>query len=96
MTDPNSMNSGYCYFCGTRDNTEFCINCGHEIGSYPKEIEALLLESRIDEHQALALDHYVGHTFSENTDYKDKFEKFVENNERMIKKLSALQKGEIE
>lgn len=45
MTDPNSIENGYCYFCGTRGDTEFCMNCGHEIGSYPKEVEALLLKS---------------------------------------------------
>lgn len=43
----------------------------------------------LDERREIALDNYHGHTFSDSTDYRGKFAKFIENNERCIAKLQA-------
>jgi len=43
---------------------------------------------RLNERIEVALDNYRGHTFSDSTDYKGKFEKFTENNEKRLAQLS--------
>lgn len=52
-------------------------------------IDRHITEARITELKELALDHYQGKTFSDSTDYKAKFEKFVRNNERRIRELGG-------
>lgn len=52
-------------------------------------IDCHTAEARITELKELALDHYQGKTFSDSTDYKAKFEKFVRNNERRIRELGG-------
>lgn len=60
-----------------------------------KEAEARELAARKDERKIVALDNYHGHTFSDATDYKGKFDKFIENNERRLATLkSQQQKGQ--
>lgn len=50
-----------------------------------------MLEARIDERKQVALDNYHGQTFSDSTNYKDKFDKFIENNERRLETLKQQQ-----
>lgn len=56
-----------------------------------KNVAALIQQestkARIDECKELALDHYLGKTFSESTNYQAKFEKFIRDNERRISQL---------
>lgn len=54
-----------------------------------KEVAA----ARLDERKQIALDNYHGHTFSDSTNWKGKFEKFIDNNERRIAQLT-LRDGE--
>lgn len=55
-----------------------------ELNAYGRSRE---LAGRIDERNEVALDNYRGHTFWESTNYKGKFEKFMQNNERRIEAL---------
>lgn len=45
--------------------------------------------ARIDERNSVALDNYRGHTFSATTDWKGKFQKFIDNNEKRLADLSS-------
>jgi hypothetical protein len=47
------------------------------------------LRARLDERNSVALDNYRGHTFSDSTDWKGKYDKFIKNNERRLKALHA-------
>lgn len=51
-------------------------------------LEAKVAEARLDERKQVALDNYRGQTFSEDTNYQGKFEKFVDNNEKRIAHLT--------
>ena len=53
-----------------------------------QQLEAKTAEARLNERKQVALDNYHGHTFSEATNYKGKFDKFIENNERRIAHLT--------
>lgn len=44
--------------------------------------------ARLNERKQVALDNYRGQTFSEDTNYQGKFEKFVRNNELVIARLT--------
>ena len=44
--------------------------------------------ARISERNEIALDNYRGQTFSDSTNWKGKFEKFIENNERRLAQLA--------
>lgn len=48
-----------------------------------------VLSARLEERKAVALDNYRGQTFSESTNYRGKFDKFIRNNERRIAELEA-------
>lgn len=54
-----------------------------------QEVDKAIREARIDERKHVALDNYKGQTFSEATNYKAKFDKFIENNEKRIKQLKG-------
>lgn len=56
--------------------------------------QQIALAARLDERKQVALDNYHGHTFSDATNYKGKFDKFIENNERRIKTLKQAQNKE--
>lgn len=45
------------------------------------------LRGRLSERKAVAFDNYHGHTFSNSTNYKGKFEKFASNNDKRIEHL---------
>jgi hypothetical protein len=51
-------------------------------------IQSLINEARANERQEVALDNYKGQTFSSSTNYKGKWDKFVRNNEAVIKQLT--------
>jgi len=75
-------------------NSEIC-NCDgfwhvsiNDNTHYISGVEAKIAEARLDERKQVALDNYRGQTFSESTDWKGKFDKFVENNERRIANLT--------
>lgn len=46
--------------------------------------------ARIDERKQVALDNYRGQTFSDSTNWRGKFDKFINNNEGRIVQLQAL------
>jgi hypothetical protein len=48
----------------------------------------MLKEARLNERKEVALDNYRGHTFSENTNYEGRFQKFITNNEKRISQLT--------
>lgn len=52
-----------------------------------KAIRQYAAEEKLAERKKIALDNYHGHTFSDATNYKHKFDKFIEGNERRIKQL---------
>lgn len=54
-----------------------------------QRINDLILRGKIEERREVALDSYRGQTFSDSTNYKGKFEKFIRNNERRIAALEA-------
>lgn len=47
--------------------------------------------ARLAERNMIALDNYRGHTFSDSTDWKAKYQKFIDTNERRIAQLKARQ-----
>lgn len=51
-------------------------------------IQQEIAKARRSERLEVALDNYRGQTFSESTDYKSKFDKFVRNNEIRIEQLT--------
>ena len=55
--------------------------------------EAELAQARLAERQNVALDNYYGHTFSDSTNWKGKFDKFINNNEARIAALKDGAKG---
>jgi hypothetical protein len=57
--------------------------------SFAKALHEAEVSARIDERKRIALDNYHGHTFSDSTNYKGKFDKFVEGNERRISTLTT-------
>ena len=58
-----------------------------------QQIRLLMIDARIKELKEAARDHYHGHTFSDLTDYKGKFQKFIDNNEYRIKYLESLKEN---
>lgn len=52
-----------------------------------------LLEAHITTRKAIALDNYHGHTFSEDADWRVKYDKFVTNNEKAIEALTQELEG---
>lgn len=78
--------------CGSNadpaDGFGYCT-CGAE--EQRKAINNELLRARISERKEVALNNYRGKTFSDSTNYKAKFDKFVTNNEKRIAKLKQSQ-----
>lgn len=66
---------------------------GYSIEYAKAALTALLTEAvtrgKLQAHKEFALDNYHGHTFSDSTDWQAKYDKFIQNNERRIKELSA-------
>lgn len=54
-----------------------------------KAVDALIIQARLGERREVALDNYRGHTFSEDTNWWGAFEKFTENNEKVIAALES-------
>lgn len=52
-------------------------------------LELELQKAKLEERNSIALDNYRGHTFSESTDWKGKYQKFIDNNERRLKALQG-------
>lgn len=55
---------------------------------YASLIDEQIQAARLDERRQVALDNYRGQTFSDSTNWRGKYEKFIENNERRIAQLS--------
>lgn len=72
------------------DDRSWKVLYGNDEGLYGF-IKARELAARYDERKAVALDNYHGHTFSDATDYKGKFDKFIDNNEKRIADLKSQQ-----
>lgn len=60
-----------------------------DITEATQTLKELIVEARLNERKDIALDNYYGHTFSNSTDWKAKFDKFIRNNEFRIKELQS-------
>lgn len=68
---------------------------GEPVLAVEDELMALISQQRteaaIHERNEVALDNYRGHTFSDSTDWRGKFDKFIKNNEKRLKQLQSSQ-----
>lgn len=77
---------------GTYTQEQFNTEIKKQDDKLVRSIRQYAAKARLDERKRVALDNYQGQTFSDATNYKYKFDKFVDNNERRIKQLKKGQK----
>ncbi len=53
-----------------------------------KRLAEVEISARLDERKEVALDNYRGHTFSDGTNWRGKFDKFILNNDKRIAQLT--------
>lgn len=76
------------------DDVDFKKVYGYEGGLYgliTQEAERHADQRELSVRKNLALDHYRGKTFSDSTNYRAKFDRFINSNESRIVELKAKQ-----
>ena len=86
----DTFNDSECtgYTCNHETASKHYIVIDEDKQTIISQIEIEKLRARIDERKNVALDNYNGHTFSDSTNYRGKFDKFTENNEKAIVHLT--------
>ena len=83
------------YLCQkyTKSYEEMSKDLQHKIDEMVRLVSPFITQhteaARFDERKRVALDNYHGHTFSDSTNWRGKFEKFIQNNERRISQLQS-------